>query len=163
MRISKSARLPAPPEQAFALMATEEFQDAKCVDAGAVKHRVSVVENGADTVITAERTMPSDGLPDAAKSLVGPSITVVETQTWGPVVGDGSRTGRVELRAKGVPMTMTGTLSLAPDGDGTQESIEADLKVAVPLMGGRLEKAAAPVIIAAIDSEIALAQQRLSR
>ena len=52
-----------------------------------------------------------------------------------------------------MPPTMHGTLLLEPGGPGTLEHIEADLKAKVPLIGGKLEKAAASPIQEAIDIE----------
>ncbi len=54
-------------------------------------------------------------------------------------------------------------MRLEPHGDETLEVIEADLKANVPLIGGKLERAAAEPINAAIHIEIALLREWLAR
>jgi hypothetical protein len=161
MKITRTANLAVRPDDIFDLVATEEFQDAKCEATEAISHGVSVTDDGGRTVITVHRELPSHGLPDVAQSFVGSTITVIETQDWGPAAADGSRSGRLELRVHAAPMSMHGSLVLRADGHTTVWSVDADLKAAVPLLGGRLEKAAAPPIIAAIDIEMELAKERL--
>ena len=80
------------------------------------------------------------------------------------------------MEIEGAPVRMTGTLRLAPgsaeqdgagpdgagpdgaglDGAGqvaTSETVEGEIKVAVPLIGGTLEKLIAPAILAATTVE----------
>jgi Protein of unknown function (DUF2505) len=48
---------------------------------------------------------------------------------------------------------MRGTLSLAPAGAGTAETVDGELTASVPLIGGRIAKAAEPALRAAIEVE----------
>lgn len=161
MKISRTAHYPADPAAVFAVVADEDFQSAKCVETGARSHTVSVVDEGERTVITTERTLPSDGIPEVVKSLVGDTITVVEKQDWGPPNEDGSRAGTVTISVAGAPMAMHGDLALRTDEHSCLETIDIDLKAPVPLIGGKIEKAAAPAIEAAISAEIRLIHERL--
>jgi hypothetical protein len=122
-----------------------------------------VTSSGTDTVIRTERVLPADDLPEFARSMVGATLKVVETQTWGPAAADGSRSGRVEMAVAGVPVTLDGSLRLAPGGPGTVESLDAELKARLPLIGGKVEKAAAPAIRDAIEVEGRTAREWLAR
>ena len=51
------------------------------------------------------------------------------------------------------PISMNGTMKLAPSAVGTRIDIDGDLKATIPLIGGKIEKAAAPSIIKAMDKE----------
>ena len=62
-----------------------------------------------------------------------------------------ARAGTVELA--GAPIDLAGTLSLAPTGRGSVETVDGDLKARVPLLGGQIEKAAAPALESAIRVE----------
>jgi hypothetical protein len=65
----------------------------------------------------------------------------------------------VAVHIPGTPLRMTGSLDLAPNGHGgTIETVDGVLKASVPLIGGRIEKAAEPALRGAIDVE-----QRLGR
>ena len=74
-----------------------------------------------------------------------------------------SRTSAVDIHIKGAPLTVKGRIRLEPQGDRTVEVIEAELKANVPLIGGKLERAAADPINAAIEIEIELLREWLAR
>ncbi|HEX5523727.1 MAG TPA: DUF2505 domain-containing protein [Pedococcus sp.] len=161
MRITKAAEYHATPEEVFAVLSDKAFQNAKCAATAAIEHEATVEANGERTLITTERVLPSHGLPEFARSLVGPTLKVVETQDWGPASADGSREGTVDMEVVGAPMSLKGTIRLEPGGPGTLEHIDAELKAKVPLMGGKIEKAAAPSIQEAIDIEVQTAHEWL--
>ena len=153
MKISTTFDYAATPQQVFAMLADTEFQNRKCIATGAVSHSVSVSPQGDRTVIVNHRDMPTDSFPDFVKSMVGATLTVTETQDWGPPGPDGSRQGRITVDLGGAPVDLVGVLSLAPVGRGSLESVDADLKARIPLIGGKIEKAAAPAIESAISVE----------
>jgi hypothetical protein len=163
MKIAKSIEYAGTPEEVFAVLSDVKFQEAKCAATAAVKHSADVKTVGDHTVITTERILPSDGLPDFAKSMVGPTLKVTETQDWGPASSGGGRRGTVDMTVAGAPIALQGTMMLAPGGGGTVETIEAELKAKVPLIGGKIEKAAAPPIEEAIDIEALTAAKWLKR
>ena len=163
MKIAKSIEYAATPEEVFAVLSDAKFQEAKCAATAAVKHSAEVRTVGDHTVITTERILPSDGLPDFARSMVGNTLTVTETQDWGPAAAGGGRRGTVEMAVTGAPISLQGTLMLAPGQGGSVETLEAELKAKVPLIGGKIEKAAAPPIEEAIDIEARTAAEWLRR
>ena len=163
MRIAKTIEYAATPEEVFSVLSDVKFQEAKCAATAAIKHSAGVETVGDHTVITTMRILPSDGLPDFAKSMVGETLKVTETQDWGPAAADGSRRGTVAMAVAGAPIALTGTLAIAPGGAGTVEQLDAELKARVPLIGGKIEKAAAPPIEEAIDIEATTAQEWLAR
>lgn len=153
MKIAMTIDFAATPAAVFAMLSSEAFQDLKCAATGAVSHDVSVTVERAQTVILTRRVMPTDGFPDFVRSMVGATIVVTQTDTWGPGSPDGSREGRLAVEVSGAPIGMTGTLRLAPGGPGCIESVDGDLKAHIPLLGGRIEKAAAPAVEAGIKVE----------
>jgi hypothetical protein len=164
MKIAKTIEYAGTPEEVFAVLSDVKFQAAKCAATAAIKHSADVQTVGDHTVITTERILPSDGLPDFAKSMVGDTLKVTETQDWGPASSGGGRRGTVEMAVAGAPIALKGTLMLAPGrGGGTVETLEAELKAKVPLIGGKIEKAASPPIEEAIDIEAQTAAEWLRR
>jgi hypothetical protein len=153
MKISATVDYPATPDAVFAMLANEEFQSRKCAATGAVRHSVSISTQGAHTVIVSSRDLPTDEFPDFVKSMVGATRAVTETQDWGPPGTEGSRQGSLTVDIAGVPIGLAGTLSLAPGGQGTVETVEGDLKAKIPLLAGKIESAAAPAIRSAIRVE----------
>jgi len=163
VKIAKSIEYAASPEEVFAVLTDQAFQEAECAATGAIRHTATVTTEADRTVITTERVLPTSGMPDFAKNMVGETLKVTESQDWGPADGDGSREGTVSMAVAGVPVALKGTLSLAPGGAGTVEAIDADLKASVPLIGGKIEKAAAPPVEDAITIEQRVAQEWLAR
>lgn len=153
MKISATFDYAATPHDVFAMLVDEEFQARKCVATGALSHSVSVRAQDERTVIVSNRELPTDGFPDFVKSLVGATLAVTETQDWGPAGPDGARQGRLTVDITGAPIDLAGTLSLTPSGQGSVESVDGELKARIPLIGGKIEKAAAPAIESAIRAE----------
>lgn len=163
MKIATTAEYAATPDEVFAVLSDPAFQEAKCAATAAVKHSASVETSGDQTVITTERVLPSDGLPDFAKNMVGETFKVAERQEWGARAADGTRTGTVTMQVVGVPLSLLGSLALRPSAGGSVETIDAELKAKIPLLGGKIEKAAAPPIQEAVDIEISTCREWLAR
>jgi hypothetical protein len=153
MKISAIIDYAATPHEAFAMIADEDFQNSKCTATGALRHTVSISAQGDRTIIVSTRDMPSDSFPSFVKSMVGETLAVTETQDWGPPSQDGARQGGLTVHIAGAPINLNGTLSLAAGGQGTVETIEGDLKAKIPILGGKVEQAAAPAIQSAIRVE----------
>lgn len=162
MKISKTFEYAANPRDVFAMMADPAFQASKCEATHALKHTESVTPKGDQTEIVTRRVVPTDDFPDVAKRMVGPRIAVTETLIWSRASVDGSRTGTVHLAIGDAPVSMNGTVRLAPSPAGTRIDIEGELKAKIPLVGGAIEKAAAPSILSAIDKEHEVGQQWLA-
>lgn len=162
MRISATFEYAATPETVFAMLADEAFQERKCEATGARSHAVAITVNGERTVIVSSRDLPTDQFPDFVKGLVGATLAVTETQDWGPPASDGARRGVLTVDITGAPIELSGTLTLRPGGVGSVESVEGDLKARIPLLGGRIEKAAAPAIESAIRVERKVAESWLA-
>jgi hypothetical protein len=163
MKIAKTLEYTAAPDAVFAVLSDPTFQEAKCAATAAIRYTANVAHDAGRTIITTERVLPSDGLPDFAKSMVGETLKVTETQDWGPPAADGSRQGTVQMSVAGAPISLNGTLALAAGGPGTVEQLDSELKARVPLIGGKIEKAAAPPIEEAIVIEHRTAQEWLDR
>lgn len=163
MKIARTIEYAATPDAVFAVLSDPAFQEAQCAATAALSYSASVEDVGGQTVITTERVLPSDDLPDFAKSLIGDTLKVVEKQSWGAAAADGSRTGTVEMAVPGAPIALKGKLSLTASGAGSTEVLDADLKASLPLIGGKIEKAAAPPIEDAITIETRTATEWLAR
>ncbi|MBM6400904.1 DUF2505 domain-containing protein [Phycicoccus sonneratiae] len=162
MRLTRREQLPAGPEEVYAVLTDPAFQEAKCAattDGGAYSADVTPTATGHR--VHTSRELPADGLPDVARSFVGATLTVVEDYEWGAAGPDGTREAAVDLHVKGAPLTLKGVLRLEPDGSGSVEVLDAELKANVPFVGGKIEKAAAEPIGAAIGVEVELLRERL--
>lgn len=142
------------------MLVSPDFQQLKCERSHALEHDVAVeLEDDATTVVT-RRRMPADGFPDLARSLVGEAVDVVETTRWDNVPeADGSRTATLHLEIPRTPVALTGSVRLESVGEGTRQTVEGELRVAVPFVGGRMERLVAPVITDAVRLEGRVGQE----
>jgi hypothetical protein len=162
VKFTYRAEYPVAPEAVFAVMREQSFQDAKCDATTTGRWSADITSAGDRTVVTTERLLPTDGLPDIARSFVGDTLTIIEVQTWGPPASDGSRTADLNLHVKGAPMTLKGSIRLSPAATGSVQDVEAELRAGVPLIGGKLEKAAAEPLLAAARTETKLLRDRVA-
>ncbi|CCH78788.1 conserved hypothetical protein [Nostocoides japonicum T1-X7] len=150
MKITTSGDFAATPEQLFAVLSDQSYQDGAAAQPGASSR---VETHGDRTVVTTVRILPTDRLPEFAKTFVGSHVNLTETQDWGPAAADGSRQGSLTLTIDGAPLSLTGEILLAPTASGSRQSVDADLRARIPLVGGRVEQAAAPAVKDAIEYE----------
>jgi hypothetical protein len=153
MRITTSFDYAATPQDVFTMLADPAFQAAKVEATHPLSHTESVTPKGEQTEIVTSRVISTDGFPDFAKSMIGPKVRVTETIMWSRASADGSRTGTIDIAIGDAPVAMNGTLRMAAGGSGTRIDIDGDLKAKIPLVGGRVEKAAERPILGAIEKE----------
>lgn len=165
MRISETVHHQADVEQVFATICDFDFQTTKCERTGAVAHEVVIEVEDKDTadealLVVTRRTLPTDGFPDFAARFVGSTIDVVESQRWGQPRPDGRREAVLSVEMTGTPVSLVGSVVLLPTADGgTDQRVDGELKANVPLFGGKVEKAVAPMLVKAVRAEAALAEQ----
>ncbi|HVA60118.1 MAG TPA: DUF2505 domain-containing protein [Mycobacteriales bacterium] len=128
------------PQRVFSALTDEAFLRAKFGELGA--RDVDVLEcgpspSGSGFRVVTRRTVSVD-VPGFAKRLLSPSNAVTQTDVWGQA-GDGVRTGHWSVEVAGVPSTMGGTMSLEASGAGSDYRLDGEVKVSVPLLGGKLE------------------------
>lgn len=157
MDISSRAEFAAGVETIFAMMTDEAYLADVCKASRAINYEATL--NG--TTTRTARRLPS---PEAAARFTGPEVTVVEEIDWaGGAEADGSRTGQLELTIPGQPVSMRGQLRLSAGGPGTVAEWTGDLKVAIPLLGKKLEQASAPAVLAGFKVQQQVGNDWLAR
>lgn len=138
MDLHQVDRYDADVETVFAMLSDRDFLTEKCetVDAGPGEI-LDLAPVGDVFRIKTQRTVEID-VPGFAKKFLSPKNTLVQTDDWGPNVG-GVREGTWTIDAKNVPVAITGTIRLAPDGAGCTNTIDAHIKASIPLVGGKIE------------------------
>jgi hypothetical protein len=106
---------------------------------GARDVKVLEHEDSGDTLRLVASYVLAIDVPGFAKRVLSPDSHITHTETW-KRSADGSRAADFRVDVKGVPSSLTGTSSLVPDGKGARSITEAEIKVSVPLIGGKLEQ-----------------------
>ena len=153
MKIERSMHNDIPLADLFEMICTKGYQERKCVDAGALSFEVTVTRTADGAVIKAKRKMPTVGFPALLRKFVPAGVVSTETATWGPAAADGSRTADLHVSFHGTPASMKGTIRMVSEGAGSSVLIDAELRANVPLVGSKVERIAAPIILGVIDAE----------
>ena len=97
-----------------------------------------------------------DGIPGFAKKFIKPRNTVVSIDDWNDH-GDGTYGGTFTLDTQGVPVDIKGETHLEADGaDKSTYTVTIDIKVSVPLVGGKLENFSKGIVDKQMDEEFRL-------
>ena len=160
MKVTTTAHYDLPPADVLAIVADEEFQEEKCRRTYAREFEASVTEVGTRTLITTQRAMPTENLPDIAKGFVGHRFTIHETQSWTGPDAEGRYVAEIKLHVHGAPLTGSGRRTLAPSSGGTRDDIDVRISASIPLIGRRIEQMSAPMVSAAAEIETELIAER---
>jgi hypothetical protein len=144
----------------MAIIADQGFQEEKCRRTYAVHYEASVRSERGRVLVQTRRTMPTDHIPDVAKSFVGEHFAIHESQTWSGPDEQGRYSADLKLHVQGAPMTGTGSRLIVPHGTGAHDEVSLRIKASVPLIGRRIEHAAAPAVAAAAEIELEMLTAR---
>ena len=146
MDISTGLDFAASPQDVYAMMTDQAYLEEVCVASESLSYDASV--NGSST--RTSRTLSS---PESAARFTGPQLTVVEEVQWGEAGTDGTRTGMLTMTVLGQPVRLNGRLQLRPGGRGSTVDLTGELKVAIPLLGRKMEQSAAPAVLAGFRTQ----------
>lgn len=124
-------------DQMWAMLSDEAYWKAKYESLGATNVTFTTFE-ASDTEIRMvnERDVPAD-LPSFAKKIVGDTNHTTHTETYSRA-GD-NVSGTADIRIKNIPGGMTGTYKISSSGSGSTWAADYDIKVSLPMVGGKLE------------------------
>lgn len=148
MRFRHQQRYDAPPAEVHAMLAERAFRDKVCRAQQAHTATVSIERDGPGMSVVVDQARPSDGIPAFARKFVGDEIRIVQREDW-----SGPTHAALEVRIPGKPGELDGTVTLTGDGSGTVHSIDGELKVAIPMFGGKLEALISGLLAEALDVE----------
>ena len=138
----------APPAEVFAMLADPAFREAACAAQEVISAEVTLESEGNGFTLTIAQEQRTDDLPSFARTFAGDSTRAIQREHWEDSTG-----GTLQIEAPGKPSQVKGTITLRPEGSQTREIVELDLRVKVPLIGGKLEKLLAEKITAGMDAE----------
>ena len=153
MKIERSMHNDITAEQVYVMSTSKEFQEQKCRDAGALSYDVQVTDGPDGATVKTRRKLPTVGFPSLLRKFVPSGVTSTETIVWGPADPSGERTADLSVDFHGAPASMKGTIRVVPDGEASTVVVDAVFKANVPLVGGKVEGFAAPIIMGVIDAE----------
>jgi hypothetical protein len=159
MRFHHVTRYPAPADRVLAMVTDLAFREEVCQAQKAVRHSVAVTGSGVGATVVVDRTQSMAKAPAAATKLVGDSVRIVQTERW-----NAAERADLDIEIPGKPGHLRGTVTLRPRPDGGCDHVVAgELKVSLPLVGGRLESLVEGILVKALDRESTVGQAWLAR
>jgi hypothetical protein len=113
-----------------------------------VSANISVDHDGDGMRVRIEQVQRTDGIPSFAKKFAGETTEAIQVEEWAD-----PRSATMTVTTPGKPTRITGTLRLDGDGTRTVETFEGEVKVSVPLIGGKLEGLMAELVRKGMDKE----------
>jgi uncharacterized protein YndB with AHSA1/START domain len=138
----------ASPAEVFEMLADPGFRKQVGEALEVVSADISLERDGDGFRLTNDQVQRTEGLPPFAKKIAGDTTRVIQTEEWSSPTG-----GTLRIDAPGKPTSMAGTIELVPDGAGTVEVVELEIKAKVPLVGGKLEGLMAEQVRDGMDTE----------
>jgi len=157
MKFRKELAYDADPEDVFAMLADPGFREKVAHAQEVVSVDVTLTASGRGFSLVSDQVQDTKDLPAIAKKIAGDTTRAVITEEW----SEPTR-GSISITAPGKPTKAEGTITLTPAGTGTTELVELEVKVKVPLIGGKLEQLMADNIDAGFDVEHQVGQAWLA-
>ena len=133
------------------------FREQVCDAQLALRKTVSVGQDGGGMKVVVDMVQAAEGIPGYAKRFVGDEIQLVQTERWSDI-----ESARVEVVIPGKPGQMSGTLALRESGGTTTETVDMEIRVSIPLVGGKIESLIADLMRKALRAENAVGRQYLT-
>ena len=139
-RFSHNARIGAPIEAVYTAYGSEEYWRERLLAVGTDRDSLDDFASTSDGVrVTITQHIPEDDIPDSARKVLPGQLTIVRTCTYCGFDGR-TFTGSARAEAAGGLGLINGDAT-AVDRDGVaEETVSGQVKVSVPLLGGKLEK-----------------------
>jgi uncharacterized protein YndB with AHSA1/START domain len=156
-KLSYELTYDAPLTDVAEMLMEPAFREQVCAAQGALRTDVSVTEEGGGRQVVVDQVQAADGIPSFAQKFVGDEINLVQTEQWGD-----AESGTVEVVIPGKPGQMRGTITLTEAGGTTTELVEMEIKVGIPLVGGKVEGLIADLLRKALKAENAVGRTYLA-
>lgn len=156
-RFEHRTSLSAPVDTVYSTLVDEAFLTARLRDIGGkgaalLDHQTS--DDGASYRL--RQGVDAKHLPGAVRSILSGDLVVERTERWRGHESDGKAT------ISGVPAEIRSRSRLETRGDSTELITKAEVKVSIPLVGGKIEKVVAEQVTKLLAAEAEYAEKWLA-
>lgn len=159
-RLTHALTYDAPAAAVAAMLSDPAFREQVCDAQHVLRHSVTIEGAAAsgDLRVSIDQVRTAGGVPTFAKKFVGDEINIVHTESW-----SSPESGELRMSIPGKPGEMSGTVRLAESGGTTTQSVTLDIRVGIPLLGGKIEGLIADLLEKAYQVENRVGRDYLSR
>jgi len=156
-RFEHRATFAATADDVFSILVDEAFLTARLRDIGGkaaalLDHKV----DGTNAAYRLRQGVDASKLPGAVKSILNGDLVVEREERWRGFESAGRAT------INGVPAQISSRGQLSARGDGAELLIRAEVKVSIPLIGGKIEKVVAEQVTKLLAAEAEYAEKWLA-
>lgn len=146
-------------DQVHEMLADPAFREKVCDYQRVLRRTVTIDRNDGTggMEVRIDQVQETKGVPGFAKKVVGDETNIVQTESWST-----KERGDVLVTIPGKPGEMKGTATLAEDAGGTTETVALEVKVGIPIVGGKLEGLIADMLSKALRAEHKVGRDWLS-
>ncbi|MCY7394623.1 MAG: DUF2505 domain-containing protein [Nocardioides sp.] len=148
----------APLADVAAMLGDPAFREQVCTDQRVLSSDVTIEEVGGVRQVTIDQTQAAEGIASFAKKFVGETIHIVQTESW-----TSADQGTIEMTTPGKPGDIRGTIALVESGGVTTETVDMEIKIGIPLVGGKIEGLIGDLLRRALKAENRVGRDYLSR
>ena len=147
MQLSFTHRYAASAAEVRAMLTDQDFRDRVCERLGSLSHDITVTGAGGAAEVVVRQTQSMAGAPAVATKLTGDTVTLEQREVWRSTTA-----ADLTITLPGKPVELRGgQLDLVDrPGVGCDQVVSGDLRVRVPLVGGKLESMLCDVLGAAM-------------
>ena len=156
-RLTYDLTYDAPLTQVGEMLMDPAFRERVCDAQLAVRKNVSVGPDGGGMKVVVDMVQATQGIPGFARKFVGDEIEMVQTERWSDI-----ENALIDVVIPGKPGQMTGTVSLREEGGTTTETVAMEIRVTIPLVGGKIESLIADLLRKALRAENAVGREHLA-
>ena len=147
----------APLVEVAAMLADPTFREAVCAYQRVSRSKVDIEVDGDTKTVVIEQVQRARHIPSFASKFVGEEIEIVQREDWtSPDAAD------LHVTIPHKPGQVEGTIRLVESGGTTTQTVDAQVTVHVPLVGGKIEGVIADLLRKALDAENAVGRDYLS-
>ena len=157
-RLSYDLTYEAPLTEVGEMLLEPAFREEVCDAQGAIRRTATVTDEGGGMKVVIDQVLEAEGLPGFARKFIGDEINLVQSEQWSDI-----ETGTVDVVIPGKPGQMRGTIRLRESGGTTTETVEMEIKVGIPLVGGKIESLIADLLRKALKVENSVGRDHLGR
>jgi hypothetical protein len=148
MQLRHEITYDAPLADVYAMLSDPAFRQASADAMGVLSADITITPSGEGMHVVIDQVQPTEGVPGFAKKFAGATTQAVQTEEWDSPAG-----GSIKIETPGKPTSISGTLSLTEAGGRTTETLDVQVKVKVPLLGGKLESLMGDLVTKGMDKE----------
>jgi hypothetical protein len=135
-------------DQVFAMYGDPAFRKAVSDYQHVVDFACEITPDDPGMTVRLEQAHGTDRIPGFARKLVGDEIRFVQEEAWSsPSAAD------IHVTIPGKPGEMVGTEVLVPSGADVEQTIDLQVEVKMPFVGGKVEDLIAGFLGKAFDAE----------